>query len=751
MFQLLFKYPLAVFEKGRIVFLASLPWWLLLLAIVAAAGALGFLLWRRGAAWRGDRRTRGAAIWLLQSALATLLLLLLWRPALSVATLAPQQNVVAVVVDDSRSMNVREDGKTRLERASALLNDGLLSDLRRRFQVRVYSLGDHLARIPGAEGLKGDSAATHIGAELNELLSDAAGLPLGAVVLLSDGSDNTGGIDSETMSAIRRRRVPVHTIGFGEEHLLHDVELDDVQLPATALAGSRLEAVAVFRQGGFPAARTRLTVRRNGQVLASREVRLPEDGKSQTERILFDAGPEGVSDIEVGLDALPGETNPWNNKMARTLAVTGGKRRVLYIEGEPRWEFKFLRRAVEDDPNLQIASMLRTTPNKIYRQGLDDPKELEAGFPSKVEDLFGYDGILIGSVDAGYFTQVQRELIQQFVDRRGGGLLFLAGRYALADGGYDAAPFPDLLPVDLPHHAKTFRRDPAYPALTVAGRESLLCRIEEDPDANVTRWKNLPYLANFQDVGTPKPGATVLAEMTADNTRLPLLITENYGRGRTAVFATAGSWRWQMLQPVTDMSDEIFWRQLLRWLVADTPGRVTASTQHNGIIDDDSHVSLRAEVRDISYLPASDAQVVAHITGPAGQTSVTLTPDEHQPGIYSATVAAAKTGSYVAEVVATRPAGELGRNVTVFHRDDGRAENFHQEQNRALLEKLASETGGRYYRAADAGRLANDITFSDAGITLRETRDLWDMPAAFFLALLLRCSEWLLRRRWGVL
>ncbi|MGH9592502.1 MAG: glutamine amidotransferase, partial [Bryobacteraceae bacterium] len=225
----------------------------------------------------------------------------------------------------------------------------------------------------------------------------------------------------------------------------------------------------------------------------------------------------------------------------------------------------------------------------------------------------------------------------------------------------------------------------------------------------------------------------------------------NYGRGRTAVFATAGSWRWQMLQPVTDMSDELFWRQFLRWLVADTPGRVIASTQHNGLIEDDKQVSLRAEVRDISYLPASDAQVTARITGPDGQQqSVALTPDEHRPGVSSAAFEAAKTGSYAAEVVAARASGELGRGVTVFHREDGQAENFHQEQNRALLEKLASETGGRYYTASDANQLASDITFSDAGIGVRETRDLWDMPAAFFLALLLCCSEWLLRRRWGV-
>jgi uncharacterized membrane protein len=746
MFQFLFKYPPSVFEKGKLVFLASWPVWLLILAMAVAGGVFGWLIWSRGR----KASKRGIAVWLLQTGLVALILLLLWRPALSVATLAPQQNVVAVVVDDSRSMGVSEDGKTRRDRVNALLDGGMLSDLRKRFQVRLYRLGSSMERIDATSALTAQAPSTHIGTSLARMLADSSGLPLGAVVLLSDGSDNSGGIDYTTMAAIRGRRIPIHTIGFGETTLRKDVEIDDAQVPSSAMAGSRLEAVVTLRENGFRGGKTRLSIRRNGQVLAARDVVFREDNQLQTERVLFNAGEQGVSDLEIAADPLPGETNPANNRLTRVLTVDGAKRRILYVEGEPRWEYKFLRRAVEDDPNLQITSMLRTTPNKIYRQGLSDPKELEQGFPSKVEELFAYQGLVIGSVEAGYFTQEQRDLIREFVDRRGGGLLMLAGRSALSDGGYDATPFPDLLPVTLPHHAGTFKRDPANVQLTPAGRDSLICRLEEDPGANVTRWKNLPYLANYQDVGAPKPGALVLAEMTTGSAKLPLLVTENYGRGRTAVFATAGSWRWQMLQPVSDMSQETFWRQMLRWLAAATPSRVTASTPVP-VIDDDNKVSIRAEVRDTTYLPASDAEVRVHVTGPAGyESSAALSPDPNHPGIYAVDIDAAKAGSYVAEVVASRGHDELGRGAVAFRREDGRAENFHQEQNRELLEKLASETGGRYYSASDAGHLATDITFSDAGISVRETHDLWDMPAAFLLALLLRSTEWLLRRRWGV-
>ncbi len=197
--------------------------------------------------------------------------------------------------------------------------------------------------------------------------------------------------------------------------------------------------------------------------------------------------------------------------MTRLVNVSGERRRILYVEGEPRWEYKFIRRAAEDDTGVQIVSMLRTTENKIYRQGISDPSELADGFPVKAEDLFKYDGIIIGSVEAGYFTPRQQELLREFVDKRGGGLLFLGGRFALADGGWGASSVTELLPTFLPNGKDTFHRDPATAQLTAAGAESAVTRLLDDPAKNVERWRKLPYMMDYQDAGTPKPGATVLA------------------------------------------------------------------------------------------------------------------------------------------------------------------------------------------------------------------------------------------------
>lgn len=750
MFEYLFKYAPAVFAKGDFVFLSGWPVWLLAAAVMLAAGAL---LWPLRAHLSGAGqfgRARAAGVWSLQAAMAASILVLLWRPALSVATLKPQQNIVAVIVDDSRSMALAEPGGSRRDQAVKVLEGGLLETLGRRFQVRLYRAGEHLSRIGKPGELQASARATRIGDSLEEAMAESSTLPIGSIVLLSDGADNSGGISLETMTGLRRRRIPIHTVGFGRERFERDIEISDVQAPARALADSRLSARVALRQQGYGGGKTRLSLRDGNKVLASREIELAGGGREQVETLVFNAGAAGARNLSVSVDPLPGEENAGNNTVSRLVNVEASKPRVLYIEGEPRWEFKFIRRALEEDRSVQLSTILRTTQNKVYRQGVSGPKELEQGFPTTVEELFNFQGIVIGGVEAGYFSARQQELIAQFVDRRGGGVLFLAGREGLADGGYAQSPLAALLPVTLPSRKATFQRDPAAVELTPAGRESLICRIEEDAGRNAERWKKLPYLANFQDAGVPKPGAVVLADLLPSGRgRLPLLVSENYGRGRTAVLATAGTWRWQMSQELADRSHEMFWQQLLRWLVSGTPGRVLASTPRP-VLSDETRVRLRAEVRDTTYLPHPSARVEARILAPGGAAGkLELAPDPLDPGVFTAEWTAEKPGAYVAEVVAMNGGEETGRDVLMFHREDGVAENFRAEQNRELLEKLASETGGRYWRPSNLERLAEEVAYSEAGISVRETKELWNMPAVFLALLALRAGEWLLRRKWG--
>jgi uncharacterized membrane protein len=747
MFEFFFKYPLTVFQKGEFLFLSGWPAWLLIVLIAAAATGLAWHVRRNGAKFSPVRLT---AIWALEAALMALLFVLLWHPAVRVATLRPQENVIAVLVDTSHSMGLKESTQSRLDKVQAALNGGLLRNLSSRFQVRVYDFSAGLERVEDPRKLVAQGHATRLGEAVAGVLRETSSLPLGGVVVFSDGADNSNGLDRGLMSEIRQRRIPIHTVGVGRTEIPYDVELTDVAVSSRALPGSRLIARVSLRQHGLGGQKARLAVREGANILAARDITLNAGQTVQTEEIVFNSGNPGARKLTFVVDPLPNEEVTGNNFLTRVLQVVPGKRRILYVEGEPRWDFKFIRRAAEDDQSIQLITLLRTSANKFYRQNVDNDKMLADGFPASAADLFGYQALIIGTIEAQFFTPSQQELIKEFVNRRGGSVLFVGGRHSFSEGGWATASLAEILPVRLTPGGNTFHRRPVKVQLTQEGRESLICRLDEDPQKNLARWDKLPDLADYQTTGELKPGAVSLIEAQLPGSKnIPMLAVQNYGRGHTMVLATGGDWRWKMRLDHTDSSHVTFWQQLLRSMVAGVPGPVTV-TSDRVIYSDEDRVHLRAEARTQSYEPANNATVVATLTGEDGAPStIEFHPSAEQEGVYEADLAAEKTGSYRLEVTASRETEVLGRESVVFHREDGVAESFHPEQNRELLQKMAQQTGGKYWDLSEVSKLPSEITYSEAGITARETRDLWDMPVVFLLALALLASEWLLRRKWG--
>ena len=748
MFEFLFKYPPTVFRKGEFVFAGGWPAWLLVTLVLLAGGGLGWYLYRNRGRLQGRRRI---VVWSLQLGTVALALFLLWQPACSIESLRAEQNLVAVLIDTSRSMGLAEEERTRLEKATAALGAGLMEEIQKKFQVRLYGFAGQLVRLESVEAIAAEGNSSRVGQAVASVLRESAALPLGAVIIFTDGSDNSGNFDRRAVAEIRRRNVPVHTVGIGRTRIPGDIELADVSVSPRALPHSRLAAQVRIRHGGDGDQTTRLSVRDGSRVLASKQITLPRGQTVHTESVDFDAGEAGIRNLTFQLDALPDETLVGNNALNRVIEVPRARRKILYVEGEPRWEYKFLRRAIRDDANVQLVSMLRTSPNKFYRQGVDTDDELAKGFPSRAEELFSYHGLVIGSIEAAFFTPAQQEAIREFVNRRGGKLLMLGGRRGLSDGGWGASKVADVLPVTLPERsAETFTREPARVEPTTQGRDSLICRLHDDPAENLRQWRDLPPIADYQSVGDLKPGAVPLLNLVAADRSMPLLALQNYGRGKSLILASGGTWLWKMRLPHDDSRHHTFWRQLLRSLVAGTPGPVSLTTDRT-LYADNAQVKLRAEVRTKAHQPTNSATVTATLTPELGDPmSLELHPSPDEEGIYEADLTVASPGSYRIEATAHLGKTPLGSDARHFRREDGVAENFRPEQNRELLERLAEQTGGRYWTLDQVSGLPDEIRFSEAGITSREIMDLWDMPALFILLLSLRAAEWLLRRRWGL-
>src|SRR5690606_19800815 len=306
------------------------------------------------------------------------------------------------------------------------------------------------------------------------------------------------------------------------------------------------------------------------------------------------------------------------------IEVREGAQKILYVEGEPRFEVKFMRRAVADDPELQLVVLQRTAENKFLRLDVDTPEELAGGFPVTREELFAYKGLIIGSVEASFFSREQLQMIMDFVSERGGSVLFLGGRRAFTEGNYAGTPIASLLPVELEATAEPdyYREIKVTP--TRAGEPHPALQLSADPDSSRARWESLPELSTFNRLTRLKPGATALLTGTGPGVSegQVVLAWQRYGRGMALALPVQDSWIWQMHAdiPLEDETHETFWRQIMRWLVNEVPDQltITASAEPAAI---NHAVDLRAELRDSAFHRINDAVVTASIESPSGATS----------------------------------------------------------------------------------------------------------------------------------
>ena len=745
-FRFLFKYPPVAFERGRVAFTSGWPGWVLGILIVAAAALAGWYLLRQHS--RLARREK-ILVWAAQSLTLAILLVMLWRPSLILSSLIPQRNVLAVLVDDSSSMAMAEDGVARVERVREVFGDSssLPAELREKFQVRTYSFSDTARRLSNAADLTASGTGSRIEGALSEVYGELRHLPLAGMVVVSDGAQNMAAGSRDLMDEIEARKIPIYTLGVGRTELRRDLQVDEVALARSALPGSLLTANVTVRQRGYIGGEARLEAREGQRIVASKQLQFgPEP--VQTVPISFTPTSKGIKEYTFTISSPGGEEVLENNRQSRLVEVQDRAARVLYIEGEPRWEYKFLRRALEQEESLRVASLLRTSQNKFYRQGIENEQELADGLPDP-QDLFQYEGLIIGSIASSFFNAEQQKSIYEFVSRRGGGVLFLGGREALAAGGYQNSSLADLIPVELQTAgaSESFRYTPVKFQLTSRGWDRL--QLSSDVDTNKQDWDALPPLGTYQTTGQPKPGAVVLGEGIAeDGGRIPLLVSQRFGRGRSLLFATDGSWHWQMQMESTNRSHEIFWRQLLHALISETPAPVSVSAD-KALYADEKRVRLTAQVYDEDFQPVNAASAVATVHSPDGSTvEVPLQHSVDQDGIFWGEVNASPVGVYRVDLKAENAGKSIGSSSAYFQRADGILEHFSPEQNVQLLTRMAERTGGRYYPLEDASALPEQLTYSPAGVSVPEIRDLWDMPVWLLLILLLKGGEWVMRKRW---
>jgi uncharacterized membrane protein len=579
-------------------------------------------------------------------------------------------------------------------------------------------------------------------------------LPVAGLVMVTDGADTADAALGEALLALKAESLPVFTVGVGQETLSKDIQVGRVATPKTALKGTTLMVDVVLSQSGFDGQKVTLDVEDEGTLVSTQEISLPDAGTPASVPVRFTVNEAGPRVLRFRVSPQPGELVTENNAREALIDVRDRKEKILYFEGEPRYEYKFIRRAIPEGDNIIVTSLIRTADNKYLRQGVDGPDELVAGFPKTREELFSYRALIIGSLEAAALTGDQLRMIAEFVDRRGGGLLMLGGPRSFAEGGYVGTAVADVLPVVLDRGnvqpKGTVSRMNAKP--TRAGLATAVTQLAATEAASTEKWNSLPVITTINKVSAVKPGATVLLTGTDESrAERPLLVYQRYGRGKSFAFLPQDSWMWQMHHTIAveDLTHENFWRQLLRSLVDGVPDQVEPSFASERVEPGEA-AQLVANVVDPSFVELNDASVMVTVTGPGGTVvDVPMSWDGEHPGEYSAAIPTKAPGWYEARLEATRGGKSVGSAVTHFRVAPGDAEYFDATMHAGTLRRIAEETGGRFYEADNTASLADDLRYTGRGVTTVEEHDLWHMPIVLMLLVGLLCAEWGYRRAVG--
>jgi uncharacterized membrane protein len=756
LFRFFFGLSPVVFSQGEFRFAASTGAYVAA-AAVAVAAALTVAAYRGS---QGKARPRDRVVLAgLRLAILAVLLICMFRPLLVVKAAVPQQNFLAVLLDDSRSMQIADvDGQPR---ASYVRNEfgandrGLLKALSERFTVRTFRFSSAPARTTQESDLTFGGSQSRLGAALSGVRQELAGLPVAGLVMVSDGADTADAALGDAILGLKAEGLPVFTIGVGRETLPRDIQVGRVVTPKTALKGTTLMVDVVVSQSGFDGQKVTLDVEDEGTLVSTQQVTLPDAGAPASIPVRFTVNEAGPRVLRFRVSPQEGELVAENNAREALIDVRDRKEKILYFEGEPRFEYKFIRRAIPEGDNLIVTSLIRTADNKYMRQGVDGPDELVAAFPKTREELFAYRSLVIGSLEAAALTGDQMRMIAEFVDRRGGGLLMLGGPRAFAEGGYAGTAVADVLPVVLDRNKVqpkgTVMRLNVKP--TRAGLATAVTQLGANEAASAERWNTLPVVTAVNRIDAVKPGATVLLTGTDESrAERPMLVFQRYGRGKTFAFLPQDSWMWQMHSsiPVEDLTHENYWRQLLRWLVDGVPDQVEPALTTERVEPGEAAV-LTANVVDPSFVELNDAAVTATITAPDGTISdVPMSWDGEHAGQYQASIPTKAPGWYEAKIQATRAGAPVGTAVTHFRAAPGDAEFFDATMHAATLRRIADETGGRFYDPSNTASLADDLRYTGRGVTTVEEHDLWHMPIVLMLLIGLLCAEWGYRRVVGL-
>ena len=683
---------------------------------------------------------------------------------------------VRKILGDDASRKTSAPAATRLNIAKALLtrnNGRILKRLLENHKLRIYRFSDTatlLGRgeylraddidelLPLLAGLQADGDRTRPGPAVRKVLDDLRGTPPTALIVLTDGIAST--TDADKLSTVAgmaaSRLVPIFTVGIGSEEPARDVQLYDLLVDEVAFVDDPVLFTAKLKSWGYQGRPITLLLKsgKSRKILASRTVTAGRDGEPVKLELTYAPPREGEFDYTLEAVLQPRETDTSNNAETRHVSVRREKIRVLFVDAEPRWEFRAVKDLLARDTTIRLHTVLEDAD--IAYAGTDETaRSLGGRFPISRDVLFKYDVVILGDVNPTFLSSGGMRNLQDFVRVKGGGLILIAGpRYnPLA---YRDTPLEVALPIQLDGAQAPPADRPITqgfrPVLTLPGRQgTAIFRFADTQAASDVVWRTLPELFWLFEAPHLKRGAVAWALHPVrgiGTERLPVIAIQQFGAGKVLFHATDELWRWR--EPYYGR----YWVQAIRYLSrAKLLGRDRSAelTTDRLVYRRGETIHLRVRFVDERLTPVGDDPVIVTVEHHGDvQRSVRLSRKPESPSVFEGDLHRAEQGTYHAWIA--RPAFNESPPATDFRVEIPRQELKRRSLDRQDLVLATEQTHGRYVSIADADDLPDDIP-AGRPVPLRSQQPipLWNRWELLLLFGLVLSSEWLLRKRFGLL
>ncbi|MCC9607999.1 glutamine amidotransferase [Blastopirellula sp. JC732] len=732
--------------------------------------------------------------------LAVLLLAaILVEPMRSESKPVPGANLFAVLADRSQSLQIADRGesssradklKPQLERSAPWQ-----VALGQQFDVRRYEFDRQLAPVADFQAFAPDGEGSSIVAALTGVAERYAERPIAGILLFTDG--NATDFSDKTIDW--SQSPPIFPVVLGAERTASDIGIRRVTASQTNFEAAPVTITAELEGDGF--AGKSVTVElldEKGERQQTQTVSDVRDGQLFSVRFQVKPTERGVIFYQVRAYAKgeeesledptkSDEATLLNNQRIAVVNRGQGPYKVLYVSGRPNWEFKFLNRSLAEDDEIKLDALVRiakreakfqfrdkdSSANRIFTNSDDEkkeqveqydeavllrvgklqPGELSGGFPKSSDELFQYHAIILDDLEADFFTQEQKSLIQDFVSLRGGGFLMLGGTESFAEGQFHRTPIGELLPVYLSGVQNPPQQTEFGLEMTREGLLEPWVRVRATEQEEEKRFEEMPQLRTLNSVGALKPGATqLLATPIGESETRPVLVTQRFGKGRTAALMLGDLWRWKLHQDSPDNEDlEKAWRQTIRWLVGDVPQRVKVEANRR-TADPNRPVEIAVEVNDENFKPLDNANVTIEVSTPDGETlTLTAQPKDAVSGKYASTYVPRTPGAYRANVIAYNPDGsEIQQTETGWVAEPASEEFATLKPNRDFLEMIAQKSGGEVVPLDNLDAFVATLPDREIPIVEPKIHSVWHTWGVFLLAIVLLVGEWGLRRWKGL-